>query len=73
VDRGDDVGLHEQAEAFLFTHLLHWIEVMSLVGDVESVITVLEAVNVWFQVSSQKPQMMYLLKYDVEVVSYSCK
>ena len=74
VDRGNDVGLHKQAKDFLFTHLLHWIEVMSLIGDIEGVFTALEAVNGWFQVSLQKPRVIYLLRDNVAVVSSSsCK
>jgi hypothetical protein len=32
----DDLETYDQAKAFLLTHLLHWIEVMSLLADIDS-------------------------------------
>lgn len=50
-DTGEHVALHAQAMAFLFSHLLHWIEVMSLLGEFDSVFTVLKDIQAWLHVS----------------------
>jgi hypothetical protein len=46
----DDVGAFDQAKEFLLTHLLHWIEVMSLLNDINGVLMTLRAIKPWFQV-----------------------
>jgi hypothetical protein len=46
----DDVGAFDQAKEFLLTHLLHWIEVMSLLNDINGVLMTLRALKPWFHV-----------------------
>ncbi|KAH7919545.1 YVTN repeat-like/Quino protein amine dehydrogenase [Leucogyrophana mollusca] len=46
---GVHLGLYEEAKTFLFTHLLHWFEVMSLRGDVDGIFIALNRVKPWFQ------------------------
>jgi hypothetical protein len=50
-DPGDPV-VQTQMKVFLFTHLLHWIEVMSLLGEIHNVFSVLRDMKAWFEVSS---------------------
>jgi len=46
----DDVEAFDQAKEFLLTHLLHWIEVMSLLNDINGVLMTLRVLKPWFQV-----------------------
>jgi hypothetical protein len=48
----DGHDVYNQAKGFLFTHLLHWIEVMSLLDDMDGVYLALEYMRSWFQVRS---------------------
>jgi hypothetical protein len=45
-----DDDTYNQAKRFFFTHLLHWIEVMSLLDDINGVFLALKAMQTWFQV-----------------------
>jgi hypothetical protein len=47
-DPDDDT--YNQAKGFFFTHLLHWIEVMSLLDDINGVFMALKDMTTWFQV-----------------------
>ncbi|KIM74793.1 hypothetical protein PILCRDRAFT_693732 [Piloderma croceum F 1598] len=44
-----DNDTYNQAKRFFFTHLLHWIEVMSLLDDINGVFLVLKDTKTWFQ------------------------
>ena len=44
--------VYNQVKRFLFTHLLHWIEVMSLLDDTHGVFLALKDMASWLQVSS---------------------
>ncbi|KAJ7255287.1 hypothetical protein C8J57DRAFT_1721846 [Mycena rebaudengoi] len=49
---GDGVEeMGEKTRQFFFTHLLHWIEVMSLLGEFNVAFSTIEAVNKWFESS----------------------
>lgn len=48
ITESDDVN--NQVKAFFFTHLLHWIEVMSLLDDINGVYQALEHTKSWLQV-----------------------
>jgi hypothetical protein len=45
---GDD-KIYGKATEFLFEHFLHWLEVMSLLGKVDSVFPMLEQAKHWFE------------------------
>ncbi|KAJ7255289.1 hypothetical protein C8J57DRAFT_1721849 [Mycena rebaudengoi] len=52
VQSGDSVEeMGEATKRFFFTHLLHWIEVMSLLGEFDVAFSTIEAVNKWFESS----------------------
>jgi hypothetical protein len=44
--------VYNWAKGFLFTHLLHWIEVMSLLDDINGVYLALDYMKSWLQVRS---------------------
>ncbi|KIM86175.1 hypothetical protein PILCRDRAFT_5220 [Piloderma croceum F 1598] len=46
--------VYNQAKGFLFTHLLHWIEVMSLLDDINDVFLGLENTKSWLQNHSNR-------------------
>jgi hypothetical protein len=46
----DSGGLYDKAKAFLFLHLLHWLEVMSLLNMIDATFSMLQSVRHWFQV-----------------------
>ena len=48
--KDDDHEIWDQVKRFMLTHLLHWIEVMSLLNDTNSVFVVLNDLKHWFQV-----------------------
>jgi hypothetical protein len=45
-----DSTVYDHAKRILFTHLLHWIEVMSLLGKIDNVFVALKDTTEWFQV-----------------------
>jgi hypothetical protein len=47
-DPSDDT--YNWAKGFFFTHLLHWIEVMSLLDNINGVFLALKDTKTWFQV-----------------------
>jgi hypothetical protein len=51
----DDDEAYDEANGFLTTHLLHWIEVMSLLNDTNNVLMTLKDLKPWFQVRSVCP------------------
>jgi hypothetical protein len=55
-DGGNDV--YNGAKAFLFSHLLHWIEVMSLLDDINGVFLALKDIKTWLQVRTVSLQML---------------
>lgn len=46
----DSSGLYNKVRAFLFLHLLHWLEVMSLLNMIDAAFAMLQSVKHWFQV-----------------------
>jgi hypothetical protein len=56
-----DKEVYRSLRKFVFEHLLHWIEVMSLIGAFDSGILCLRLVQDWLQVMLQtyswKPQL----------------
>ena len=44
--------VYNRVKGFLFTHLLHWIEVMSLLDDIDSIYPALGYMKSWLQVCS---------------------
>jgi hypothetical protein len=55
-DGGNDV--YNGAKGFLFSHLLHWIEVMSLLDDINGVFLALKDIKTWLQVRIVSLQML---------------
>jgi len=46
-------AIAENVSKFAYTHLLHWLEVLSLIGEVSSAKKALTAAGQWFQVGNQ--------------------
>ncbi|KIM84421.1 hypothetical protein PILCRDRAFT_6095, partial [Piloderma croceum F 1598] len=53
-DIAESNDVYNQATGFLFTHLLHWIEVMSLLDDINGVFLGLEYMQSWLQNHSNR-------------------
>jgi hypothetical protein len=47
----EDAKVFEVAKEWLFEHLLHWLEVMSLLGELDDAFVMLKMVETWFTVS----------------------
>ena len=52
IDITESNNVYNQAKGFLFTRLLHWIETMSLLDDIDGVYLALEYTKTWLQVRS---------------------
>jgi hypothetical protein len=58
----DDSELYGMVQAFIFEHLLHWLEVLSLLRALDSAIATLKIAQSWAKVMSSFPTLSTLLR-----------